>query len=168
MIAAVILCAVIVIVCPRISEGHTFTGRVERVIDGDTIIVGTHRVRLADIDAPEMKSRYGLAAKNALSDMILHRIVRVEWKRRGRYRRIIGYVYLDGEWINHSVVASGWAKRFRRYSRNRTLAEAERAAIAASLGIWTQMPLLTGEMGLRRESSIWLGRHTPNSHSTHQ
>ena len=168
MRAAVILFAIITTVCPHISEGYTFTGRVERVIDGDTIIVGTNRVRLAAIDAPELKEPFGQESKEALCDMILHRIVRVEWKHRGRYRRIIGYVYLDGEWINHSVVASGWAKRFRRYSRNRTLAEAERAAIAASLGIWTQMPLLTGEMGLRRESSIWLGRHTPNSHSTHQ
>ena len=112
MIAAVILCAVIVIVCPRISEGHTFTGRVERVIDGDTIIVGTHRVRLADIDAPEMKSRYGLAAKNALSDMILHGIVRVEWKRRGRYRRIIGQVYYGRLWINRALIAGGWARPY--------------------------------------------------------
>jgi endonuclease YncB( thermonuclease family) len=47
------------------GAGGTFTGRVERVIDGDTIIVRAtlpslpevqlHRIRLADIDAPELK-----------------------------------------------------------------------------------------------------------------
>jgi len=82
--------------CPRQGISHTFTGCVERVIDGDTIIVGTNRVRLAEIDAPEMKRPYGAEAKKALSDMILHRTVVVQWKRRGRYRRIIGQVYLDG------------------------------------------------------------------------
>ena len=57
----------------------SITGIVTRVIDGDTCIVQVHdakaeggnlkaelRVRLADIDAPEMKQAYGLEAKQAL------------------------------------------------------------------------------------------------------
>lgn len=112
MIAALIVCAVIVTACPRISEGHTFTGRVERVIDGDTIIVGTDRVRLAEVDAPELKERGGPESKKALADMILHRVVRVEWKRRGRYRRIIGQVYYGRLWINRALIAGGWARPY--------------------------------------------------------
>ena len=103
---------IIAILFPEPSAAHTFTGRVERLIDGDTIIVrvdcasrtstnatnrarplacsSLQRVRLAEIDAPEMKQPYGPEAKKALSDMILHRSVVVQWKRRGRYRCIIG------------------------------------------------------------------------------
>ena len=126
----------------------TFTGRDERVIDGDTIVVrvdsvstnrtnstsnacplactSLQRVRLAEIDAPEMKTPRGPASRRALCNMILHKQVIVTWTRRGRYRRIIGQVYLDGEWINLAMVAQGWATHFKRYSRSGELAEAER------------------------------------------
>ena len=134
MIVVFTICAVIVTACPRISEGHTFTGCVERVIDGDTIIVGTNRVRLADIDAPELKERGGTESKKALADMILHRMVRVEWKHRGRYRRIIGQVYCDRLWINRALIAGGWAtpyprrkaipKRLQRARRSSSLEDA--------------------------------------------
>ena len=149
-LAAIILTALIV--CPRVSEGHTFTGRVERVIDGDTIVVrviatstnrasplacdSLQRVRLAEIDAPEMKTPYGPKAKRALSDMVLGKVVEVIWKRRGRYRRIIGEVYFDEEWVNRSLVGKGWARHHQRYSRTDELAAAERRARQFSAGIW--------------------------------
>lgn len=137
MRAAVILFAIITTVCPHISEGYTFTGRVERVIDGDTIIVGTNRVRLAAIDAPELKEPFGQESKEALCDMILHRIVRVEWKHRGRYRRIIGQVYLGDKWINAALIAHGWARQAQRYSRSAHLAAAEESARSRSLALWS-------------------------------
>ncbi len=49
------------------SFAATFTGKVVRVLDGDTIevLVNTKpvRVRLADIDCPEKKQPFGNAAK---------------------------------------------------------------------------------------------------------
>ena len=52
------------------SEAYAacFTGRVERIIDGDTVVLRTTevrgqasevRVRLAEIDAPEIKTEHG-------------------------------------------------------------------------------------------------------------
>jgi len=117
-----LLALVAIIVCPRISEGHTFTGRVERVIDGDTIIVSAslpscpsvqlHRIRLAEIDAPELKAPGGQESKQALEDMILRKTVTVEWKHRGKYRRIIGMVFLGEEYINHVLLTGAWAIRY--------------------------------------------------------
>ena len=115
------------IMCPRISAGHIFTGRVERVIDGDTICVkveggdlkleaiekdGFARVRLAEIDAPELKNPGGQESKQALENMILHKTVTVEWKHRGKYRRIIGMVFLGEEYINHVLLTGAWAIRY--------------------------------------------------------
>jgi endonuclease YncB( thermonuclease family) len=117
---------------------RSFTGRVDRVIDGDTIVVGTNIVRLAEIDAPEMKAPHGPASRRALRDLILHRQVTVNWTRRGRYRRIIGQVYLDGEWINLSMVAKGWARQFKRYSRSQGLAVAQTEAAARGCGMWAR------------------------------
>jgi endonuclease YncB( thermonuclease family) len=129
---------------------------VTRVVDGDTVVVLAHStrdrfpitvpgkppriesviVRLAEIDAPELKSGFGPASKAVLADMILHKQVVVTWERRGRYRRIIGQVYADGEWVNLSMVAQGWAWQFRRYSRSRELAAAEREARSRKVGCW--------------------------------
>ena len=134
-VAAISLTA-FAMLCPRHGMAHIFTGRVERVIDGDTIIVGTNRVRLAEIDAPEMKEPYGQEAKVALSDMILHRTVVVTWKHRGRYRRIIGQVYLDKTWVNMELVARGAARRSRRYAHSEVLIRAEEAAKSVAVGIW--------------------------------
>jgi endonuclease YncB( thermonuclease family) len=93
-------------------------------------------VRLAEIDAPEMKTGFGPRAKKALSDLVLGKTVVVTWKRRGRYRRIIGQVYLREMWINHELVARGWAWQFKRYSRNKELGIAESEAHRAARGVW--------------------------------
>jgi len=121
------------------GAGQCFTGTVTRVIDGDTIVVGTNIVRLAEIDAPEMKQPYGPEAKKVLANMILHKTVVVQWKRRGRYRRIIGQVYLKGEWINCAMVAKGWARQFKSYSRSAVLAEVELAARGGLAGMWRRL-----------------------------
>ena len=120
------------------AAASTFTGRVERVIDGDTIVVGTNIVRLAEIDAPELRTPHGPASRRALCELILHKHVTVTWTHRGRYRRIIGQVYLDGEWINLTMVARGWARQFRRYSRSHELAEAQTASRRHGLGRWSR------------------------------
>ena len=125
----------------------TITGRVERVIDGDTISVSCqscsscqkkkfHKIRLAEIDAPEMKTTHGPKAKAALSGMILHKTVVITWTRRGRYRRIIGQVYINGICINHAMVAQGWTRQFKKYSRDQDIAQAEQAARVTRAGLW--------------------------------
>lgn len=129
---------------------HTITGRVSRVIDGDTIIIepsvpsrgrssnGIVRIRLADIDAPEMKTEYGPAAKMALEKMVSGKTVVVEWKHRGRYGRIIGKVYLQDENVSHSLVAQGFARRYARTSRTSTIASLEKLAREQAKGLWAR------------------------------
>ena len=107
-----IILITVAMLCPRQSMAHTFTGRVERVIDGDTIIAGTNRVRLAEIDAPELREPGGQESKQALSELLLQEIVTVEWKRRGKYRRIIGQVHIGAVWVNRWLLAEGWAKLY--------------------------------------------------------
>jgi len=135
-----LLPAVILVLSCTQAPAACFTGRVERVIDGDTIIVGTNRVRLAEIDTPELNAPYGAEAKKALSDMILRRTVVVEWKRRGRYRRIIGQVYLKDNWINRDLVEMGWAQQFTRYSDSGALSQSQESARRRHAGRWRSPP----------------------------
>lgn len=121
------------------AVASTFTGRVERVIDGDTIVVGTNIVRLAEIDAPEMKTQHGPASKAALSGMISNKVVVVTWSKRGRYSRIIGHIHLGDVWINLRMVEQGWAWQFKAYSRSEVLAAAENLAKCRRTGLWIRL-----------------------------
>src|SRR6516164_5237333 len=87
---------------------HPFTGKVVKIADGDTITVllekTQHRIRLEGIDAPEKGQAYGTKARQALADKVFGKTIRVEWKKRDRYGRIIGRVYLDKQDISLEMV----------------------------------------------------------------
>ncbi len=55
--------------------GDTLTGKVGRVVDGDTLYVldanyQEHKIRLAGIDAPERKQAYRLASRKHLASIV--------------------------------------------------------------------------------------------------
>ena len=85
------------------------TGKVVKITDGDTLIVldesnTQHKIRLDGIDTPETGQAFGTKAKQALGEKVFQKSVRVEWKARGRYNRIIGTIYLDDRLINLEMV----------------------------------------------------------------
>ena len=78
----------------------TIAGRVSAIGDGATLILvdrarGQHKIRLAAIDAPESRQAFGKESKQHLSDLVLGKEVKVEWRRRDRYGRIVGKVLLQ-------------------------------------------------------------------------
>ena len=115
----------------------TITGRVERVIDGDTVIVENARVRLAEIDAPELSQPHGPEAKMALADMITGKRVTVTYTRRDRYGRLLATIHLGHTNINLTMVEAGHAWRYRYARKTGMIAEAERSAMARKCGIWS-------------------------------
>jgi micrococcal nuclease len=118
----------------------SFTGKVVSIADGDTVTVlvdkTQHRIRLVGIDAPEGGQAFGNKAKMALGDKVFGKEVKVEWKERDRYKRILGTIYLEGRWINNEMVAEGWAWHYTYYSKDQELAKAEAAAKEAKKGLW--------------------------------
>ena len=97
-----------------------------------------YRIRLEGIDAPEIRQRYGLEAKNALSEKVYGKDVQVEWLSEDKYGRILAHVYLEDEWINNEMVTEGWAWHFKRYNSDPVLAEAEAKARAERFGLWAE------------------------------
>ncbi|MCC7421744.1 MAG: thermonuclease family protein [Planctomycetaceae bacterium] len=117
------------------------TGRVVGVTDDDTITVldadkVQHKIRHEGIDAPESKQAFGTKAKQALSDRVFGKDVRVEWKERDRYKRIPGHVYAGEDHVNLSMVRDGFAWHFKRYNKDQKLADAEVEAREAGRGLW--------------------------------
>ena len=126
------------ILCSILSA--TITGRVVSVHDGDTLTVleGTTqiKVRLSEIDAPELKQRYGRRATLAIVVRLLGRQVAIEPAGKDRYGRILGTVFLGPDSVNLWLVRNGWAWRYDRYSKSESLKAAQDVAKNSKLGLW--------------------------------
>ena len=113
---------------------------VVQVVDGDTYKIldkGKFQIiRLANVDAPELSQYYGKVVKNAVSKLILSRIVKIEVYGKDRYGRTIANITVDGKALDSILIAYGWAWHWMLYSYNKKLAIYERIAIEAKQGMW--------------------------------
>jgi endonuclease YncB( thermonuclease family) len=123
------------------ASAEEISGRVVGVLDGDTVTVLTEakepiKVRLAEIDTPESGQSYGSRAKQALSDLVYGKSVRVVVQDTDRYRRTVGRVYAGAQDINAEMVRQGAAWVYRQYNRDPSLLPIEQEARAAKRGLW--------------------------------
>tara|TARA_B100000925_G_scaffold285933_1_gene262935 strand:+ start:1598 stop:2041 length:444 start_codon:yes stop_codon:yes gene_type:complete len=114
--------------------------RVLRVIDGDTIDVIfdlgfdvqlKQRIRMFGIDTPESRTRdktekkFGLASKKYLKDTVASADEIVckthVADARGKFGRVLGEIWCDGENINSKMIQEGYAVAY--YGENKELVE---------------------------------------------
>jgi micrococcal nuclease len=134
------------------ARPSTSLARVERVVDGDTIVLaGGARVRFLQIDTPEPGSTecYSRAAGRDLRRMLpAGAIVTLESDPRldevDRYGRLLRYVHRGGRNLNLALVRDGSATVwFYDGDRGRYAGElltAARAARQARRGLWGACP----------------------------
>ena len=117
-----------------------------KVVDADTIIFNSEKIRFHGIDAPETEqSCYvkkeawpcGKLAteylKNLLKDVSppsLH----CKISSKDRYGRSIGVCYIEDKNINRHLVENGWALAYREYSKD--FIHSEKLASKKKIGIW--------------------------------
>ena len=65
------------------------------VVDGDTIHIGKHKIRLAGINAPELDETYGQQAKWALVKLCKGQVIKAYPDGEKSYERIIAKCFLD-------------------------------------------------------------------------
>ena len=151
VIAAAVALAALLAVPVASSRPHAALA-VDRVIDGDTIVVssGAH-VRLVQIDTPELSSGecYATAARSTLARLLpVGTRIRLELDPRldhvDRYGRTLAYVRKGAENVNLTLVARGAASVwFYEGARGRyasALMRAARAAKSAKRGLWKACP----------------------------
>ena len=100
-----------------------FTGRVVRVVDGDTVTVETlgHivTVRVFGIDCPEKNQPGGSHATWFTNQMVMGRTVEVAGHSTDRYSRVVGEIGLaDGRDLGRELVRTGnawWYAKFDSY-----------------------------------------------------
>ena len=135
------------------------TGQVVAVHDGDTLMVKSgpslYKVRLSDVDAPEMGQVFGKQARQFTEQMALGRRVQVNVTLIDRYDRRIGEVIIeDGRVLNEELVNAGLAWYYRvNPIKNERLKKLEQYAFSNKLGLWVEKePLPPWEF--RREAHI--------------
>lgn len=130
-----------VLLLPPAALATSFSGKVVKVLDGDTIDVlhnnKPERIRLNGIDAPEKAQAYGQKSKEFVLDLAALKLVTVTVSAIDRYGRSIGEVILpDGRNLNRELVRFGYAWWYRQYSHDATLGALEDEARAAHRGLW--------------------------------
>ncbi|ENO7717426.1 thermonuclease family protein [Campylobacter upsaliensis] len=123
------------------------TGKVSRVIDGDTIEllaktskenpynhIAKLKIRLYGIDAPELKQAYGKEAKEYLSALVLKQEVGLIIENKDKYDRFVGTIFLKGQDINKEMVKNGYAHAYESFSKKYLAEQAD--AKMFKLGLW--------------------------------
>ena len=115
-----------------------------RIIDGDTIILNSEKIRFYGIDTPEKKQkckdRNGLSypcgefATNELKKIISSGQLFCKKRATDRYGRSISICYVNGVDINSLMVKNGWALAYRKYSRD--YIDEEKEAKDKKMGMW--------------------------------
>jgi micrococcal nuclease len=122
---------------------HQFSGRVVRILDGDTIEVlhgrRPERVRLYGVDCPERRQAFGTVARQFTGDTVFGKDVTVKVRDRDRYGRTVGEVILpSGSSLNYELVRAGLAWWYRDYApADIALRQAEEEARRARRGLWS-------------------------------
>ncbi len=124
----------------------TLSSRVLKVVDGDTVdIRNTTRVRLLNIDTPEVGQPFSDEAIAFTKELILFKNVRLELdvKERDTYDRLLAYIYVETEtgWVmaNLEIVRAGLARLLIIPPNGKYRWEFEAAQLDAMIhrrGIW--------------------------------
>ena len=109
--------------------------------DGDTLTVLVERrqvkVRLVDIDVPELRQPFGTRSRQSLAEMCFGKIAAVDVRGRDRYKRALGQVTCGGTDANAEQVRRGYAWTYTRYARaDSPLYALQMQAQSAHRGLW--------------------------------
>ena len=111
-----------------------------RVVDGDTIRAEAKgkeiKIRLVEIDAPEMNQPFGAQSKNFLNRLLYKKDISLISQGEDRYGRTLGEIYANGESANILMIKSGFAWVYDRFVKDSSLYRYQDQAKAKNLGLW--------------------------------
>ncbi|MEN8200020.1 MAG: thermonuclease family protein [Thermodesulfobacteriota bacterium] len=105
---------ILVFTSQKALADQTGTAFVEKIIDGDSILVSyrseTTQVRLWGIDTPEYSQSYSKVAKKYTGRLVNKKRVRLEVKDWDNYGRMVAMVTMeDGKCLNEELLKAGLA-----------------------------------------------------------
>ena len=128
-VGAALLCLVI-----GISDGDTLTARCETPAGLEEY--QNIKVRLAEIDAPEMGQPFGTRSRQHLADLCFQKPSTVTPRTKDRYFRTVATVACEGVDAGAEQVRAGMAWVFDWYVTDRSLYLVQDEARTAGRGFW--------------------------------
>ena len=111
-----------------------------RVVDGDTIRAEAKgkeiKIRLVEIDAPEMNQPFRAQSKNFLNRLLYEKDVTLIAQGKDRYGRVLGNIFSNELNGNMLMVKFGFAWVYDEYAKNSSLYKYQDQAKAENLGLW--------------------------------
>lgn len=123
-----------------LAQADEFEAKVIAVMDGDTVMVlrdgNKTKVRLSNIDAPELDQAFGKESRAALANLVLKKQVHVDTQAIDSYGRLIAELKLDGKSVNELQVSNGMAWEYSHYHRNTRYLSLNKHAKNSRRGLW--------------------------------
>ncbi len=124
-----------------VAVAAEISGVVTEVHDGDTLTLVnwqyTYRIRLVDIDAPELAQERGKDSRASLFHLCALKRATAETSGEDRFGRTLATVTCAGVNANAEQVRRGWAWVFGRYApKDSPLYQLEREARLDRRGLW--------------------------------
>ena len=88
------------------------------VTDGDTVRDGAEKIRLLDIDTPELRGkcdaerRLAVLAMRRLEQLLSEGTAVIERHGKGRYGRTLARITVNGRDVGQVLVSEGYARRY--------------------------------------------------------
>lgn len=79
-------------------------------IDGDTLRMGSERIRLRGIDTPELNEPGGQAARQRLEQLLQEGPIRIVPHGQDIYGRTVADVFVNGRNVAETLKVEGFAK----------------------------------------------------------
>lgn len=132
---------------PATQKGTVYRAVVAKIADGDTITVHdeqgkAHKIRLAYIDAPEIKQNHGKDSQAALAELLQGETVEVNVQDIDRYKREVALITHRGQDVNYRQIRLGNAWHYTAYAKTQLSADFARYQAAMALakskgmGLW--------------------------------
>ncbi len=121
------------------SEDTRIDLKVERVIDGDTIVADGRKIRLWGINAPEKNEDYYQAAKLFLESLLKDGEVSCKLIDIDKYQREVMHCFSQGDDLGSLLVQVGLAEDFKTYSSGYYGFEQNKAK-SKKIGMWSNRP----------------------------
>ncbi len=163
----------ILLLLPAMAQAADVTG-VAKVREGDTVVIGTSRIRLAAIDAPSVDQlclnnsgerwTCGVAARDELIKHADNKTWTCHVGAADRRGRLLGRCEVDGEDIQKWIVKNGWALSYVRFSHEYDADE--KAAREAKAGMWQGAFIAPWDWRIRNKKTAILGAVKPQENAS--
>jgi endonuclease YncB( thermonuclease family) len=169
-----LLIAIFALLLPAIAEAADISG-IAKIREGDTVQIGSSRIRLGGIDAPSVDQlclnntgerwTCGVAARDELIKHADNKSWTCHVSQTDRRGRQIARCEVDGEDIQKWMVRNGWALSYLRFSHDYD--EDEKAAREAKVGMWQGAFIAPWDWRVRNKKTSILGaaKPPPNAHA---